>query len=57
VPHVVRLNRAADRGGADLGALGRLGDGYRRLTFMMVDQEVVAASPSSVYRVLSAARW
>jgi putative transposase len=36
-------------------------EGYRRLTFMMIDQDVVAASPSSVYRVLSAAgqldRW
>jgi putative transposase len=27
-------------------------EGYRRLTFMMLDQDVVAASPSSVYRVL-----
>jgi transposase InsO family protein len=36
-------------------------EGYRRLTFMMIDREVVAASPSSVYRVLSGAglldRW
>lgn len=36
-------------------------EGYRRLTFMMLDQDVVAASPSSVYRVLSGAglldRW
>ena len=36
-------------------------DGYRRLTFMMLDEDVVYASPSSVYRVLSAAgrldRW
>ena len=31
-------------------------DGYRRLTFMMLDQDVVAVSPSSVYRVLSAAK-
>ena len=31
-------------------------DGYRRLTFMMLDQNVVAVSPSSVYRVLSAAK-
>jgi putative transposase len=30
-------------------------EGYRRLTFMMLDAEVVAASPSSVYRVLKAA--
>ena len=28
------------------------GEGYRRLTFMMLDQNVVAVSPSSVYRVL-----
>ena len=28
-------------------------EGYRRLTFMMLDRDVVAASPSSVYRVLS----
>ena len=27
-------------------------EGYRRLTFMMLDANVVAASPSSVYRVL-----
>jgi len=36
-------------------------EGYRRLTFMMLDQEVVAVAPSSVYRVLKAAglldRW
>lgn len=36
-------------------------EGYRRLTFMMLDRNVVAVSPSSVYRVLSAAdllrRW
>jgi putative transposase len=36
-------------------------EGYRRLAFMMIDQGVVAVSPSSVYRVLSAAglldRW
>ncbi len=35
--------------------------GYRRLTSMMLDQDVGAASPASVYRVLSAAglldRW
>jgi len=30
-------------------------EGYRRLTFMMLDRDVVACSPSSVYRVLSAA--
>ncbi len=36
-------------------------EGYRRLTFMMLDQDVVAVGPSSVYRVLKAAgllnRW
>ena len=36
-------------------------EGYRRLTYMMLDQDVVAVSPSSVYRVLSAVellrRW
>lgn len=36
-------------------------EGYRRLTFMMLDQDLVAVSPSSVYRALSAAgrldRW
>ena len=28
-------------------------EGYRRLTFMMVDADIVAVSPSSVWRVLS----
>lgn len=36
-------------------------EGYRRLTFMMLDHDVVAVSPSTVYRVLRAAgrldRW
>jgi len=36
-------------------------DGYRRLTFMMLDRDVVAVSPSTTYRVLRAAgrldRW
>jgi len=36
-------------------------EGYRRLTFMMIDQGVVATSPASVYRVLAGAglldRW
>ncbi len=36
-------------------------EGYRRLAFMMLDQDVVAVSPSSVYRVLAQAgrleRW
>jgi len=30
-------------------------EGYRQLTFMMLDQDVVAVSPSSVYRVLKQA--
>ena len=30
-------------------------EGYRRLTFMMIDQDIAAASPSSVYRVLGQA--
>jgi len=36
-------------------------EGYRRLTFMMLDEDVVAVSPSTTYRVLSRAglldRW
>jgi len=36
-------------------------EGYRRLTFMMLDENVVAVSPSTTYRVLSRAglldRW
>lgn len=36
-------------------------EGYRRLTFMMLDRDIVAVSPSSVYRVLKKAgllqRW
>ena len=31
-------------------------EGYRRLTFMMLDDDVVAVSPSTTYRVLKAAR-
>jgi len=30
-------------------------EGYRRLTFMMLDQDIVAVSPTSVWRVLSQA--
>lgn len=30
-------------------------DGYRRITYMMIDADIVAVSPSSVYRVLKAA--
>ncbi|MEO1148971.1 MAG: IS3 family transposase [Cyanobacteria bacterium J06638_22] len=36
-------------------------EGYRRLTYMMLDEDIVAASPSTVYRVLRRAgrldRW
>ena len=36
-------------------------EGYRRLTFMMIDRDIVAVSPATVYRVLSGAglldRW
>jgi transposase InsO family protein len=36
-------------------------EGYRRLAFMMLDEDIVAVSPSSVYRILSGAgllqRW
>ena len=36
-------------------------EGYRRLTYMMIDSDLVAVSPSSVYRVLATAgllqRW
>lgn len=36
-------------------------EGYRRLTYMMIDDDIVAVSPSSVYRVLGQAgllsRW
>jgi putative transposase len=36
-------------------------EGYRRMTFMMLDADIVAVSPASVYRVLSTAglldRW
>ena len=30
-------------------------EGYRQLTYMMLDADIVAVSPSSVYRVLKAA--
>ena len=32
-----------------------LRDGYRRITYNMLDEDIVAASPSSVYRVLKRA--
>ena len=35
--------------------LAHPGEGYRRLCFMMLDADVVATSPSSVYRVLKGA--
>lgn len=39
----------------------RLGEGYRRLTYMMLDLDVAAVSPSTTYRVLKEAgllnRW
>lgn len=34
---------------------GHIGEGYRRLTYMMLDENIVAVSPSSVYRVLKRA--
>jgi putative transposase len=36
-------------------ARGHPDEGYRRMTFMMLDADVVACSPSSVYRVLKKA--
>lgn len=33
-------------------AKDHIGEGYRRLTYMMMDEDVVAASPTAVYRVL-----
>jgi transposase InsO family protein len=39
----------------------RTNEGYRRLTYMMLDEDVVAVSPATVYRVLKSAgllnRW
>jgi len=39
----------------------KTGEGYRRLTYMMLDKDIVAVSPSSTYRVLKGAgllrRW
>ncbi len=32
--------------------LGHSSDGYRRVTYMLMDNDIVAVSPSSVYRVL-----
>jgi len=36
-------------------ALAHPGEGYRRLTYMMIDENIVALSPSSVYRILKRA--
>jgi transposase InsO family protein len=36
-------------------AAAHRGEGYRRLTFMMLDRDIVAVSPSSTYRVLKEA--
>ncbi len=36
-------------------ALKHIGEGYRRLTYMMMDENIVAVSPSTVYRVLKRA--
>ena len=33
-------------------AKSHIGEGYRRLTYMMLDENIVAVSPSTVYRVL-----
>ncbi|MBS1552603.1 MAG: IS3 family transposase [Bacteroidetes bacterium] len=35
-----------------LYAKNHSGEGYRRLTYMMLDENIVAASPSAVYRIL-----
>jgi hypothetical protein len=34
---------------------GQVPEGYRRMTFMMLDADVVAVSPTTVYRVLKGA--
>ncbi|AFN74244.1 integrase catalytic subunit [Melioribacter roseus P3M-2] len=42
-------------------AKSHIGEGYRRLTYMMLDENIVAVSPSTTYRVLKSAgllnRW
>jgi putative transposase len=35
----------------------KLEEGYRRLTYMMLDENIVAVSPSTTYRVLKSAGW
>jgi hypothetical protein len=57
--------RELHRAGLLAEGLGKAGDhsvppeesteGYRRLTFMMLDADIVAVSPASVWRVLSRA--
>jgi putative transposase len=51
----------AEREAIIVFARDHLADGYRRMTFVMLDQDIVAASPATVYRVLSKAgllqRW
>jgi cellulose biosynthesis protein BcsQ len=54
VPRDHWLDEAEKRASVDFHERHPL-EGYRRLTFMMVDAEVVAASPSRVYRLLKAA--
>jgi putative transposase len=42
-------------------AKSHIAEGYRRLTYMMMDEDIVAVSPSSTYRILKSAgllnRW
>jgi putative transposase len=42
-------------------AKSHIAEGYRRLTYMMLDEDIVAVSPSSTYRILKSAgllnRW
>jgi transposase InsO family protein len=54
VPRDHWLEPAEKQAILDFHALHPL-EGYRRLTFMMLDQDVVACSPASVYRVLKGA--
>jgi hypothetical protein len=51
IPRDHWLENAEKQAILDFHALYPL-EGYRRLTFMMLDADVVACSPSSVYRVL-----
>jgi len=54
IPRDHWLEEAEKQAIIDFHALFPL-EGYRRLTFMMLDADVVACSPSSVYRVLKGA--